>query len=118
MNKQRVRCLVTIMFLCLVSSVLGQGRDRDIEYEKTLWNELAAAAPNAVQTFKDATTALDKNDCPEAIKLFESVIKQAPKFDAALRRLGGCYVQSGRVAEGIALHQQALKIRRTPENLS
>jgi tetratricopeptide (TPR) repeat protein len=85
--------------------------------EAAIWQQLEAVAPDALDGFKAATVALDKRDYKESARLYQVVLKKAPDFDAALRRLGTSLVQLGQVPEGIALLEKAVKIRRSPENL-
>jgi Zn-dependent protease with chaperone function len=90
---------------------------RNMEKEQRIWQELQTIAPNMVETFKDATTALDKNNFAEAVRLYEAVYKKAPDFDVVMRRLGGSLVLSGRKPEGFALLEAAVKKKESPENL-
>ncbi|KAF0214065.1 MAG: hypothetical protein FD167_5279, partial [bacterium] len=71
-------------------------QSRDINKEKPLWQQLEKTAPNEIETFKQATEALDKNDYETAIKLYTQVVEKAPKFDAAMRRLGFAYAAIGK----------------------
>jgi len=88
-----------------------------MEKEKAIWAELEASAPQSVADFKAATEAMDAQNYPKAIELFQKVRQQAPKFDPALRRLGGSLVSTGKTEEGFTFQRQALAIRRSPENL-
>ena len=85
--------------------------------EKAIWAELETSAPQSVADFKAATEAMDAQDYEKAIDLFLKVRQQAPKFDAAIRRLGGCLVDTGKTEDGFRFLRQALAIRRSPENL-
>jgi hypothetical protein len=112
-------CKTTFLLLLLIlfaSSTPAQ-QGRDMEKEQAIWAELETLAPKSVPTFKLATEAMDAQDYDKAAKLFEAVRQQAPEFEPALRRLGGCLVQTGKTEEGYALLEQALKIRRSRENL-
>lgn len=60
---------------------------------------------------------MDAQDEEKAIDLFLKVHQAAPKFDAVLRRLGGCLVATGKTEDGFRFLRQALAIRRSPENL-
>ena len=88
-----------------------------MEKEKAIWAELETVAPNSVADFKAATDAMDAQDYEKAATLFMAVSEKAPDFDASLRRLGWCFVQTGKTDAGFAFMEQALAIRRTPENL-
>jgi tetratricopeptide (TPR) repeat protein len=85
--------------------------------EEAIWAELETSAPQSVADFKAATEAMDAQDYEKAIDLFLKVRQQAPKFDAAIRRLGGCLVATGKADDGFRLLHEALAIRRSPENL-
>src|SRR5438270_5993002 len=97
--------------------VMAQGPPRNMEKEQRIWQELQTIAPDLVETFKAATTALDKNDFAQAVRLYEVVYKKAPNFDVVMRRLGGSLVLSGRKSEGFALLEAAVKKKESPENL-
>ncbi|MEW6731495.1 MAG: M48 family metalloprotease [Acidobacteriota bacterium] len=108
----------TIVLILLMSTTFfAQSNERDIEKEKVIWRELETVAPNALETFKAATVALDRGDYQEAARLYQEVLKQAPEFDHALRRLGGSLVELGKREEGLALAEAAVKKRGSPENL-
>jgi len=85
--------------------------------EKAIWAELETSAPQSVADFKAATEAMDAQNYEKAIDLFLKVHQEAPKFDAALRRLGGSLVDTGKTEDGFRFLRQALAIRRSPENL-
>src|SRR5438128_195519 len=99
------------------SVTLALPPQRNMEKEQRIWQELQTIAPNMVETFKAATTALDKNDFAQAVRLYEVVYKRAPDFDVVMRRLGGSLVLSGRKPEGFALLEAAVKKKESPENL-
>jgi len=88
-----------------------------MEKEKAIWAELEASAPESVADFKAATEAMDAQKYDKAIELFMKVHEQAPKFDAAIRRLGGSLVDTGKTEDGFRFLRQAVAIRRSPENL-
>lgn len=99
------------------SVTLALPSQRNMEKEQRIWQELQTIAPNMVETFKAATTALDKNDFAQAVRLYEVVYKKAPDFDVVMRRLGGSLVLSGHKPEGFALLEAAVKKKESPENL-
>lgn len=88
-----------------------------MEKEKAIWAELEKVAPESVNDFKAGTEAMDAQDYNKAVDLFQIVHQQAPNFDAGLRRLGACLILTGKADSGFAFMEQALKIRRSPENL-
>ena len=106
-----------LLLLILYGSSTATEPSRNMEKEKVIWAELETLAPQSVGDFKAATEAMDAQDYDKAAKLFLAVHQQAPNFDAALRRLGSCLVSSGKTDSGFAFLDQALAIRRSPENL-
>jgi Zn-dependent protease with chaperone function len=109
--------LAFALMIWLASVTLAQPPQRNMEKEQRIWQELQTIAPDMVETFKAATTALDKNDFAQAVRLYEVVYKKAPNFDVVMRRLGGSLVLSGRKPEGFALLEAAVKKKESPENL-
>lgn len=106
-----------VLLLILYGSSTPAQPSRDMEKEKAIWAELETVAPKSVADFKSATEAMDAQDYDKAAELFLTVHQRAPDFDAALRRLGGCLVLTGKTDSGFAFIEQALAIRRSPENL-
>ena len=83
--------------LVVFSAVVnGQQATRDPRKEQVIWKELAAVAPGALGTFQRGTVALDKADYPQAVRLYRAVVKQAPAFSPASRRLGFRWQHWGR----------------------
>jgi len=106
-----------LLLLLILCSITYAQQGRDMAKEKAIWAELETSAPQSVADFKAATEAMDAQDYEKAIDLFLKVHQAAPKFDAALRRLGSSLVATGKTEEGFAFQRQALAIRRSPENL-
>ena len=106
------------LVLVLASTAFAQSVGRNMEKEREIWQQLEQIAPQAVEPFKAATVAYDKEEMAEAVRLYEEVLKQVPEFDPVLRRLGVALTFIGRGKEGLAYLEQALKIKRTPENMS
>jgi thioredoxin-like negative regulator of GroEL len=112
-----LKAISLLLLLILYGSSTSAQPSRNMEKEKAIWAELETLAPQSVADFKAATEAMDAQDYDKAVKLFQSVHQQAPDFDAALRRLGGCLVLTGKTGSGFAFLEQARAIRRSPENL-
>lgn len=116
--------LLVISLLFLIPSLQVWGLTtvlapaRDATREKAITSELFAIAPEAVPDFVAATAAFDKGDFSTAITIYRRVLEKAPNFDAAMRRLGNCLMERNEHKESIALHERALLVRRSPENLS
>lgn len=112
------RYLAALSAVVLLSTlVYGQQRVRDPKKEQVICEKLAAVAPGAVETFRRATVAMDNRDYAQAATLYREVVKQAPEFSPALRRLGFSLSGLGQSDEALALVESALKIERSPENL-
>ncbi|MEK6301643.1 MAG: tetratricopeptide repeat protein [Acidobacteriota bacterium] len=109
--------LTSILILFLAPAQFAQSTERDMAKEALIWQKLQSIAPRSVETFKEATDALDKGDYEKAARLYEEVYKKAPDFDPLVRRLGGSLIEMGRRQEGLALLEKAVKMNRSPENL-
>jgi tetratricopeptide (TPR) repeat protein len=90
---------------------------RNSKKEQAICDKLAAVAPAAVDSFRSATAAMDKRDYQQSAQLYREVLKQAPEFTPAMRRLGFSVAGMGQTDEAIALLESAVKIERSPENL-
>lgn len=116
MNKRTIlHSLFTILLVAPLA--LAQGRERDAEKENAILQQLQSVAPSAVNDFKAATEALDREDFKESVRLYELVLKKAPDFDVVYRRLGFSLVGVGRYQEGIAMMEKAVSKKKSPENL-
>jgi len=103
----------------VVLSALAFGQFvRNPKTEQPICDKLGAVAPGAVETFQQATSAMDKGEFQQAIPLFQSVLRQAPLFTPAMRRLGASLAASGQLNEGLTYSRRALKIERSAENLA
>lgn len=89
---------------------------RNAKVEQAIEQKLAAIAPSAVASFQHATVAMDKRDYPQCDQLYRDVLKQAPEFTPALRRLGVCLMGEGKTDDGLALIQKAVQIEGSAEN--
>jgi tetratricopeptide (TPR) repeat protein len=108
-----------LAFVCLLAPLaLAQESGRNMQKEAEIWAKLKALAPNSVETFKQATEAMDKGDHGEAARLYEEVFKKVPDFDPVMRRYGGTLIDTGKRAEGLALLEKAVAKNSSPENLS
>lgn len=112
-----IKFFLTLLFLFCPTLVFAQKSERDMEKEKTYWQQLEKIAPKSVQQFKAATEAMDKEDPKEAARLYEEVLKQAPGFDVVYRRLGFALTEIGRISDGRALLETAIQKNPSPENL-
>lgn len=110
-------------FFALAAAILftavvhGQQSVRNPKKEQQICDKLAAVAPGAVEAFQRATAAMDERDYSQAAQLYREVIKQAPAFSPATRRLGLSMAGLGQTEDALALLENAVKIERSPENL-
>jgi tetratricopeptide (TPR) repeat protein len=108
------------LLLCVIAvfvSVTAQPQQRDIKKEQPIWDQLGKIDPSAVEDFKQATIALDSEKFDECARLYEAVLRKAPDFDPATRRLGYCFVGQGKYSEGVDLAKLAVERDRSADNL-
>lgn len=111
-----MRKIISVMFTLLLALTAFAQPARNTEREKVYWQQLEKIAPKAVASFKEATEALDSGDYAKAAQHFETVLKLAPNFEAATRRLGVSYIARGRYEEGKALITRVYESNPTPLN--
>lgn len=109
--------LILALLASLPIALAAQAPTRELEKEQEIWNQLQKIAPGAVEDFKAATEAMDSGNNEEAIQRYLTVLKKAPGFDHAQRRLGYALVAVGKVGEGFKLLEAAVASNRSPENL-
>jgi tetratricopeptide (TPR) repeat protein len=90
---------------------------RDQAKEKLILDQLQRIAPGSVKDFESGTAAMDSENYADAVESYQKVVKRAPEFDPALRRLGLSLAESGRLREGREYLDKAVKRNRSPENL-
>ncbi|HMG32785.1 MAG TPA: M48 family metallopeptidase [Blastocatellia bacterium] len=120
MRLRGVCLFAAIVVASSIATVRAQGSDpysRNMQKEQRIIDKLKAIAPQQVDNFTAATKAIDRADNETAAKLYYEVLKAAPDFDPAMRRLGGALISSGHAREGFALLNQAVAKNRSPENL-
>ena len=110
-------CVALGMLFLFPAAVYGQQTTRDSKKEQVICDKLAVAAPAAADTFQRATVAMDKRDYQQAAPLYREVLKQAPEFTPAMRRLGFSLVGLGQRDDALVLLENAVRIERSPENL-
>lgn len=109
-------CAFLLLFLP-APPASAQPQTRDDAKEEAMRQQLRAVAPAAVADFDAATAALDEGDYQESARLYREVLRRAPEFTPALRRLGGSLVETGNPREGLPLLEKAVAVERSPENL-
>jgi Zn-dependent protease with chaperone function len=114
----RVLSVLYISLLLAVSLAFAQVVQRDPAEEAPYIEELQKLAPKAVDAFKTGTEKLDSGNPQDAIPLFNDVLKQAPNYDPAMRRLGYALVETGKRQDGLAMIQKALDRNRSADNLT
>lgn len=105
--------------MCAFASA-GYAQDpaRNSEKEAMLWDQLRAINPDLVEPFKQGTSQMDAMDYKSAAASYQKVLDGAPGFDPVYRRTGFCLYLGGDTKRGLALMEQAVKLNRSPENLS
>ena len=88
----------------------------DSAFEQKIRAELAAMAPEAVKTLDRADGARDALDLDGAARGYEEVLKQAPHFFHAERRLCGVEIARDRRDHALTLCRHALEVKDTAEN--
>ena len=116
-----LRRVIRRALLCgalLASFSPAEAAGRDMVKEAAIEAELGEIQPALVEPFRQARIAYDADDLPTVERLLRPVVDQAPRFDAAWRRLGSAIARQGRRDEGVKLVEHALEIRRTAANLA
>jgi Zn-dependent protease with chaperone function len=118
-SDMNTKIILLICFLLTVTSskftVYSQGRDK--EAELIIENQLHDRDSTQVNTFREATRALDNGDYILADSLYTKVYSKVPDFDPMLRRLGSIRNERGKTLEGIMICQKAVDINRSAYNL-
>lgn len=111
---------LSLMIIVLIISIQLQAQSavRDRQKENTIEEQLRTISPEMVQTFKDATIAMDEQKNELADSLYSIVYEKVPNFAPLLRRLGGLKVVLGKTTEGIALCEKSVEINRSAYNLA
>ena len=107
--------ITLITFLSFQS--YGQAKTRDSIKEQQIEKQLYAIDSSIVNTFSEATKALDENNLQLSDSLYSLVYAKAPTFDPCLRRLGIIRFNLGKVKEGLDLCTKAVEINRSAYNL-
>jgi len=99
------------------SGTSAQTPPREEAREQVHYDLLAKTAPKAVEKFKGATAALDQKKYADAILLYREVLKQAPDFPPALRRIGYAMASLGQREDGLKMTKKAAELDRTTDSL-
>jgi hypothetical protein len=79
---KRASALIVVALVAFAGHARAQAQaqepTRDMKKEARLWQELEGIAPGSVESFKQATEAMDKGDNETAARLYREVIKRAP----------------------------------------
>jgi len=102
-----------ILVILPVLLVNGQTQERDLAEDQPYHDQLEKISPEAVQHFKDATSAMDNKDTETAARKYRHVLVLAPDFVPAMRRLS--YVTKDK-GEARSLARKALKLENHPYN--
>lgn len=93
-------------------------KERDLDREAKLEQQLAVIDPSLTAPFHQARLASERGDFAESVCLLEPVCAAAPDFDAAQRRLGVSLARSSRRAEALPHGEKAVAIAPSAANLS
>jgi Zn-dependent protease with chaperone function len=107
-----------IIFSIICAQLQAQAPTRDRQKEEKIEKQLEAIDPSAVQTFKEATKAMDAQKFKQADSLYAIVYAKAPTFDPVIRRHGSLQLSLGNTKEGIELSKKAVAINRSAYNLA
>ena len=111
------RILLSLLLLCPLFLLQAADTKRDLQRETAIEEQLAQVNPALVGPFRQARLAMDAGNYVETERLLTEVVRQAPDFDPALRRLGSALVNNGKAAEGRKLLERAVTQSRSMENL-
>jgi Zn-dependent protease with chaperone function len=115
MKKVKLSLIIIVLMVC--TQVQAKAPVRDRQKEEKIEKQLEAIDPSLVQTFKEATVAMDKQNYKLADSLYAIVSAKAPTFDPALRRHGSIQLSFGNTKEGIDLCKKAIEVNRSAYNL-
>jgi len=116
MKTAKLSLIIIISTICL--QLHSQPTVRDRQKEEKIEKQLEAIDPSVVQTFKDATNAMDEQKIELADSLYSIVYAKVRNFDPLLRRLGNLEVVLGKTKEGLSLSKKSVEINRSAYNLS
>lgn len=91
---------------------------RDPNLEATAVAQLEAMNPDAVQLYRDGSTAMDAGDYETSKELYQQVLNLAPNFATAYRRLGYISLDSNDIDGSIQLLQKAVELEPNGYNQS
>ena len=109
----------TILVILLFAFVQlnAQSQKRDQLKENLIEKQLEAINPSLVQTFKDATIAMDQGNYSLSDSLYSIVYQKASTFDVVNRRLGTVRLLAGKTQSAIELCEKAVSLNRSAYNL-
>jgi Zn-dependent protease with chaperone function len=116
MKTAKLSLIIIVSTICL--QLHSQPTVRDRQKEEIIEKQLEAIDPTMVQTFKDATIAMDEQKNELADSLYSIVYAKVPNFDPLLRRLGNLEVVLGKTKNGLSLSKKSVEINRSAYNLS
>lgn len=116
------RIFIALIFLALLlgssTSPVAAQDGRDPEFEQGIYDRLERINPAAVPVFIAATEALDRDDLAAAQAGFEQVLRLAPDFPDALRRLSQVSFLQEDLDKAEVQARKALEVDDSPENKS
>lgn len=115
MKKTLLSLIILLLTIC--NQIQGQTQTRDRQKEEKIEKQLEAINPSVVNTFKNATKAMDEQNYKLADSLYSVVYTKTPNFDHLLRRYGSVQLNLGNNQKGIDLSKKAVEINRSAYNL-
>ncbi|MCO6511712.1 MAG: M48 family metalloprotease [Aridibacter famidurans] len=110
-------CILALSFVIVLVSPVFNQQGRDEKKEGAIREQLAEIAPDAVDSFRAATAALDSGQVELAVEKYDEVLEIAPEFTPALRRSGGALAELGKREEGVQRVRKAVELERNYDNL-
>lgn len=117
MKRNQISILLAFIGFCLLvipaqakptASISIDGRDPRVE--QGILDRLQKINPEAIPLFIEATKAMDGGDYTTARQKFEAVLKLAPDFPDALRRLGDVLIELKENDLGITYLRKAVEV--------
>lgn len=121
MPMNRGRFSAGLLFvIALLATLLLRARtasaDPRKEVDQQIYAELRAIDPDAVPFMEAGDKQREAHDDAAAIKSYEEVLKRAPTFFHAKRRMGSSEAMLGNRERALELCREALRMKDTPEN--
>lgn len=111
----KLSLIIIVSIIC--TQLQAQAPTRDLQKEEKIEKQLETIDPSLVQTFKEATIAMDSQKYRLADSLYSIVNAKAPTFDPMLRRRGSIQFSLGNTNKAIEFSKKAIEINGSAYNL-